>query len=78
MDTCSEAAAELEKEGFEKEIFQQLRESSPDHKYDLVSQCLSSCQSCMCTYLKQEFKRFTLLKEQKAITASEEVLRESQ
>lgn len=42
LDTCSGAAAELEKEGFEKEIFQQLRESSPDHRYDLVSQCFST------------------------------------
>ncbi|KAB5565628.1 hypothetical protein PHYPO_G00243780 [Pangasianodon hypophthalmus] len=40
LDTCSGAAAELEKEGFEKEIFQQLRESSPDHKYDLKLSCL--------------------------------------
>lgn len=37
LDTFSGAAVELEKEGFEKEIFQQLKESSPDHKYDLVS-----------------------------------------
>lgn len=41
LDTCSGTAAELEKEGFEKDIFQQLRESSPDYRYDLVSQCLS-------------------------------------
>lgn len=37
LDTCSDAAAELEKEGFEKEIFQQLRESSSDKRYDPVS-----------------------------------------
>ncbi|XP_053497678.1 leucine-rich repeat serine/threonine-protein kinase 2 isoform X1 [Ictalurus furcatus] len=40
LDTCSEAAAELEKEGFEKDIFQQLRESSPDHRYELKLSCL--------------------------------------
>ncbi|KAK3526798.1 hypothetical protein QTP70_033559 [Hemibagrus guttatus] len=40
LDTCSGAAAELEKEGFEKEIFQQLRESSPDYRYDLKLSCL--------------------------------------
>ncbi|KAM9496194.1 leucine-rich repeat serine/threonine-protein kinase 2 isoform 1-T1 [Clarias gariepinus] len=42
LDTCSEAAAQLEKEGFEKEIFQQLKESlsSPDHRYDLKLSCL--------------------------------------
>ncbi|XP_060770914.1 leucine-rich repeat serine/threonine-protein kinase 2 isoform X4 [Neoarius graeffei] len=40
LDTCSGAAVELEKEGFEKEIFQQLRESSPDHRYGLKLSCL--------------------------------------
>ncbi|XP_060742144.1 leucine-rich repeat serine/threonine-protein kinase 2 isoform X1 [Tachysurus vachellii] len=40
LDTFSGAATELEKEGFEKEIFQQLRESSPDHKNDLKLSCL--------------------------------------
>ncbi|XP_058264093.1 leucine-rich repeat serine/threonine-protein kinase 2 isoform X3 [Hemibagrus wyckioides] len=40
LDTCSGTAAELEKEGFEKDIFQQLRESSPDYRYDLKLSCL--------------------------------------
>lgn len=38
LDTCSGTAADLEKEGFEKDIFRQLRESSADYRYDLVSQ----------------------------------------
>lgn len=38
LDTCSSAAAEIQKEGFEKEIFQILRESTADQRRDPVRQ----------------------------------------
>ncbi|XP_037398335.1 leucine-rich repeat serine/threonine-protein kinase 2 isoform X5 [Pygocentrus nattereri] len=47
LDTCSGAASELEKEGFEKEIFQQLRESSPDQRGDLLQKLSCLCLSKM-------------------------------
>ncbi|KAI4872170.1 hypothetical protein NFI96_031011 [Prochilodus magdalenae] len=43
LDTCSGAAAELEKEGFEKELFQQLKESSCDQRGGLLLKL-----SCLC------------------------------
>lgn len=58
LDTCSEAAAELENEGFEKEIFQQLRESSPDRRYDLVSQYFSLSSVCPIIPKKNRFFSF--------------------
>ncbi|XP_066523231.1 leucine-rich repeat serine/threonine-protein kinase 2 isoform X2 [Hoplias malabaricus] len=47
MDTCSGAAAELENEGFEKEIFQQLRESSPDRRNNPLQKLSCLCLSKM-------------------------------
>nr|XP_055047975.1 leucine-rich repeat serine/threonine-protein kinase 2 [Misgurnus anguillicaudatus] len=43
LDTCSCAAAELQKEGFEKEIFQILRENSADQRKDPLQGI-----SCLC------------------------------
>ncbi|XP_057185607.1 leucine-rich repeat serine/threonine-protein kinase 2 [Triplophysa rosa] len=43
LDTCSSAAAELQKEGFEKEIFQILRESTADQRRDPLQG-----MSCLC------------------------------
>ncbi|XP_072526503.1 leucine-rich repeat serine/threonine-protein kinase 2 isoform X3 [Salminus brasiliensis] len=47
LDTCSGAAPELEKEGFEREIFQQLRESSPDQRCDPLQKLSCLCLSKM-------------------------------
>ncbi|XP_062847682.1 leucine-rich repeat serine/threonine-protein kinase 2 [Trichomycterus rosablanca] len=47
LDTCPNAAAELDKEGFEKEIFQQLRESSSDKRYDPLQKLSRMCLSKM-------------------------------
>ncbi|KAG9281042.1 leucine-rich repeat serine/threonine-protein kinase 2 isoform X2 [Astyanax mexicanus] len=47
LDTCSGAAPELGKEGFEKEVFQQLRESSPDQRSDPLQKLSCLCLSKM-------------------------------
>ncbi|XP_076863676.1 leucine-rich repeat serine/threonine-protein kinase 2 isoform X2 [Brachyhypopomus gauderio] len=45
LDTCSGTAAELEKEGFQKEIFQQLKETSCDQRYNPLQKL-----SCLCLW----------------------------
>ncbi|XP_035378782.1 leucine-rich repeat serine/threonine-protein kinase 2 isoform X2 [Electrophorus electricus] len=47
LDTSSGAAVELEKEGFEKDIFQQLRETSRDQRYSPLQKLSCLCLSKM-------------------------------
>ncbi|XP_051546282.1 leucine-rich repeat serine/threonine-protein kinase 2 isoform X1 [Myxocyprinus asiaticus] len=46
LDTCSSAAAELQREAFEKELFQILRENTPDQCKDQLQRisCLCLCK----------------------------------
>ncbi|XP_051547977.1 leucine-rich repeat serine/threonine-protein kinase 2-like [Myxocyprinus asiaticus] len=46
LDKCSSTAAELQREGFEKEIFQILKESNPDQHKDPLQRisCLCLCK----------------------------------
>uniref|UniRef100_A0A8P4KD92 non-specific serine/threonine protein kinase n=1 Tax=Dicentrarchus labrax TaxID=13489 RepID=A0A8P4KD92_DICLA len=53
LDACSGAAAELQREGFDRQIFQQLREETPDQNWSLFPLCLCQLRKSVCLALSK-------------------------